>query len=78
MGKDEWIAIESEEPAIYEDIGLNQPAPYVLAVDAEGRMSVGYVRARYSRNHGLWWVFAKPIGAVTHWMPLPDPPEDKQ
>lgn len=46
--------------------------PYVLAVDARDRMSVGYAR---ENSEGYTWVFAKPIGEPTHWMPLPLAPK---
>jgi hypothetical protein len=69
----EWRSVGASEPPIRSQ---ENPKPYVLAVDAKRRMSVGYVFDKYSEG-GLWWVFAKPIGTPTHWMPLPDPPETK-
>lgn len=65
-----WISVTDEEPPI-----TCRPArskPYVLAVDAKNRMSVGY--ALEHSTAGYIWVFAKPIGEPTHWMPLPAPP----
>lgn len=47
--------------------------PYVLVVDAKGRMSIAYAH-RLSKGE-LHWAMAKPIGEVTNWMPLPTPPQ---
>jgi hypothetical protein len=67
----EWISIDDRLPDFLEPWDKrDKPKPYVLAVDAKGRMSVAY---RYS-NHPQAWTMAKPIGTVTHWMPLPEPP----
>lgn len=73
MNPTDWINAATQPPPV-KDIGeiLRGTKPYVLAVDAKGRMSVGYPY-KYSTGE-LGWVFAKPIGAVTHWMPLPEPP----
>lgn len=67
-----WTALTAQEPEardLTEDVRNKH---YLLAVDAKGRMSVGYCY-RYQTGE-LGWVFAKPIGAVTHWMQLPDAP----
>lgn len=71
--KPTWISVDDEDhkPPIRES--YRDPAPYVLACDAKGRMSVAYAD---KHSVGYVWVMAKPIGAVTHWMPLPDPPEE--
>jgi hypothetical protein len=53
----------------------NGDKPYVLAVDTKGRMSVGYCWIA-SRGE-VCWTFAKPIGEVTHWMPLPEAPNGR-
>jgi hypothetical protein len=45
---------------------------YVLTVDAKGRMAVAYFER--SSTGELNHVSAKPTGAPTHWMFLPDPP----
>jgi hypothetical protein len=65
----QWVSVEDRKPPINS---VNKPQPYVLAIDAKDRMSVGYARL-YSTGE-LWWTFAKPIGEPTHWMPLPNPP----
>jgi hypothetical protein len=70
----EWIPIETAPPIqrFISGRGRQPPEPpYVLAVDAKGRMSVGYAR---EHSEGFTWTFAKPIGQPTHWMALPAPP----
>ena len=71
----DWQPIETTTPPIQRFTSGQgwQPLapPYVLAVDAKGRMSVGYAR---QNTAGYTWTFAKPIGQVTHWMSLPAPP----
>lgn len=69
-----WRPIETAPPPMQRfSGGAWQPSepPYVLAVDAKGRMSVGYAR---ENSEGYTWTFAKPIGQPTHWMKLPEPP----
>lgn len=71
----EWQSIETNEPPIQTFVvgqGRSEK-PYVLAVDAKGRMAVVYFH-RYSTGE-LGMTSAKPIGMATHWMPLPEPPE---
>lgn len=72
----EWSDVMTHKPPLQRFVSGQgwQPAlaPYVLAVDVKGRMSVGYAIA-YDAG-GYHWAFAKPIGEPTHWMPLPDPP----
>ncbi len=63
-----WIDVNHQAPPI----AAYREKPYVLAVDAKGRMSIGY--ALPHSTAGFYWVFAKPIGTVTHWMKLPEPP----
>lgn len=60
----ECIPLSITNPADW----YRKPSFYVLAVDIKDRMSVGY------RIHDGRWIFAKPIGEPTHWMPLPKPP----
>lgn len=72
----EWQPIETGKPPPIQRFISGQgwqpsKPPYVLLVDAKDRMSVGYARAT---SYGYTWVFAKPIGQPTHWMPLPDAP----
>ena len=69
-----WRDVKSNEPPLQEwksGQGWSEKQ-YVLAVDAKGRMSIAYAY-RHSANTVIW-TMAKPIGAVTHWMPLPEPP----
>jgi hypothetical protein len=69
-----WNDLRTVPPPIQQFIsgqGWQPQPPYVLAVDAKDRMSVGYAR---ENSEGYTWVFAKPIGEPTHWTPLPIPP----
>lgn len=74
MSLSQWISVKDRLPPLRVH-GSRQPAPYVLACDAKGRMSVGYA-AEHSSGH--IWTFAKPIGEPTHWQPLPDRPTDRE
>ena len=65
-----WRDITSTPPPATEWKPANRE--YLLVVDAKGRMSIAYC---YNSSTGeIGWTMAKPIGAVTHWMPLPPPP----
>jgi len=66
----DWISIDDRLPECREAWETAKAKPYVLAVDAKGRMTVAY----RSGQHPQQWTMAKPIGTVTHWMPLPEPP----
>lgn len=75
---DNWTPIGTTPPIQRFISGQGwQPSepPYVLAVDAKGRMSVGYAR---EHSTGFMWVFAKPIGQPTHWMELPPLPHKEK
>ncbi len=73
---EQWRNIETDPPVLTELTVAIRGKPYVLAVDAKGRMSVGYP---YRHSTGeVGWVFAKPIGEPTHWMPLPEAPSMEQ
>ena len=73
---DGWVSVKERLPekvaATYGD--LRDKSRYVLAVDAKGRMSIGYA-LRYASGD-VHWIFAKQIGEVTHWMPLPAEPKE--
>jgi hypothetical protein len=69
-GMPRWIPVSERLPEMttrWED------PRYVLAVDAKGRMSVGYYVEHSSGKP--WWTFAKAISDPTHWQPLPAAPE---
>jgi hypothetical protein len=71
----EWNDVKTSKPPMRRFLSGSSwtEKPYVLVVDALGRMSIAYA----SENGGNWiqWTMAKPIGNVTHWMPLPEPPK---
>ena len=69
-----WIRVKDRLPDNIVNCGERLPEkPYVLCVDSRGRTSVGYP-IRYS--YGVRFIFSKPIGDPTHWMPLPDSPQE--
>lgn len=71
----DWQPIKTTEPPIQTFVvgqGWSEK-PYVLVVDAKGRMAVAYFH-RYSTGE-LGMTSAKPIGEPTHWMQLPEPPK---
>lgn len=70
-----WVPVGERVPAEKGDQWTKSAPLYVLAVDGKGRMSVGYCIAGYYKDGGAHWVFAKAIGAPTHWMPLPEVPK---
>jgi Protein of unknown function (DUF551) len=55
----EWIDVRIKLPNNSRD---------VLGLLAEGRCEVIH------RNHGLWFTFGGYSAAVTHWIPIPEPP----
>ena len=66
-----WVPV-SVTPPLCETGRFQNDKPYVLAIDTKNRMSVGYC---WKASKGeICWTFAKAIGEVTHWMPLPPPP----
>ncbi len=67
----EWISVKDELPKINQDIlvadNLKQVKASYLGVDILGVKYWHTVEQRYDFNSGF--------KRVTHWMPLPDPPE---
>ena len=51
---------------------------YAVLVFAEGRVTYGYLRdpTYLGPRAAKWFVSGHPANSVTHWMPLPEPPED--
>lgn len=56
----EWISVEERLPLEGED---------VLVWEARGFAFVD------NRRNGKWVICDDVIGAITHWMPLPEPPK---
>ena len=61
---DGWISIKDRLPE-EDSRGISK---VVIAYYADGR-----VRDHYTHK-GVWW---QPRGEITHWMPLPEPPNVK-
>lgn len=70
----EWISVKIKMPPHIGSLSDFAEKPYVLAVDTKNRMSIGYCRRYQSGEY--CWIFAKPIGEVTHWMNLPALPKE--
>lgn len=79
----EWISVEKELPKINED----KPSDDVLVIDNDKNMYVAYLRFYCVTNYRkkeeyLWHERSTGCGCcsqdinVTHWMPLPNPPEE--
>ena len=64
----EWISVKDRLPEFGEN---------VLTYSPEEKVSPKYCNA-YIGENGEWIersFFERPLGKVTHWMPLPEPPE---
>lgn len=76
----QWHDVKSITPPIRDWVSGRgwSEKHYVLAVDAKGRMSVGFATEQLVMTGcsvPFTWTFAKPIGEPTHWMELPKPPQ---
>ena len=63
----EWISVKEKLP--------EEPRHYVLCCGARGGMFVGWV-AREHFGKATAFVHGGQGRYITHWMPLPDPPEE--
>jgi hypothetical protein len=76
-----WISVEDELPEAFYALMGSDPvwsAPYVLVV-IPGVMSFILI-AYYDDESGEWHSDDRinPIKGITHWMPLPDPPNEEE
>lgn len=73
---DEWISVQDELPTD-EWRGYSDE---VLAFDPEGhlRYESNIYIAQYREQEGLWTLrdYMEQSTSITHWMPLPEPPEE--
>lgn len=68
----EWISIKDKLPEVRQlTSGIITSDRLLIFVD--GDISVGYYNGSYWNDEGNDWNYVK----VTHWMPLPEPPEEK-
>jgi hypothetical protein len=65
----EWVSVDERLPKLAAN--PYKTRDYFLLADRKGRMSIGYLYT----NHPQGWRMAKAIGEVTHWQPLPAPPD---
>ena len=63
----EWISVEERLP---------ESLQRVLAIDTEGDMFTS-VYVSFATGRNAWSTSFRPLGSVTHWMPLPEPPDMK-
>ena len=61
----EWVSVKERLP----DIG----APVIVCREQDKGRFV--VEQGYRRLNGFWKVFGANTKRVTHWMPMPEPPE---
>jgi hypothetical protein len=62
----EWISVKDRLP---------QPLEDVLAHELRGRIFIGYCAETFIGNP-IWYVGGYGAITITHWMPLPNPPEE--
>ena len=66
--RDRWISVEERLPPLFDET-------YLVALAWGG---VGTMEFKHTGFHNYGSFSPVPIGAVTHWRPLPEPPkEDK-
>ena len=63
-----WISVEERLPEEFHPVLVYMPNEAPLPTVHEG----------YRRRNGRWWAawYARELEGVTHWMPLPEPPEE--
>lgn len=87
-GRSQWISVKDDLPKEHDSIFANHThlskhmwakesdnvIVYVRFPDGTGRSTEGRLQ------DGKWWTRVSPMleHVVTHWMPLPEPPEVKQ
>ena len=59
----EWISIDDRLPKIADDV--------IVFSDDKCQIDIGFLM------NGKWFSDRGELHTVTHWMPLPNPPEDK-
>lgn len=70
----EWISMRERLPELYDWVLVSaKDYPEVPAF-----IATAYRNKTTKDENWYWWWFGYPseIGKVTHWMPLPKPPED--
>ena len=71
MKRAEWISVDTQLPATNSDVlAYKEGDGCCILCFSEPTLD----HMRYTRRDGQWWNSGR---RVTHWMPLPDPPEVK-
>ena len=86
IGRSQWISVKDRLPErkeyLHESNVIRGSSEYVLvyisATFPYKRMFVTIGRYSYDEMYPRWIVRSSHDGDVTHWMPLPEPPEVKQ
>jgi hypothetical protein len=63
-----WISVEDELPPADD---RDNDSDVCLIVEEDGNFDIGY----YNQMDETWFTCDGGIRAVTHWMPLPEPPK---
>ena len=69
LERDKWISVKDTLPEPGTDV-----LTYVQVADDESRIGAAHF------DRGVWWdaIFNVACEAVTHWMPLPKPPNEER
>lgn len=79
----EWISVKDKQPLKIEN-GLGMSGVIAAIRESDGQMRTGYriFEIAKARNHYVsrWLYPWNRISneTITHWMPLPEPPKEKQ
>lgn len=81
----EWISVEDRFPPFTKDDGYTRTSDFVLCshVPDGFHMSAPKIWIFFLRQHKnspVKWSFIGDLqpGKITHWMPLPEPPKEKE
>jgi len=70
-GRDGWVSVEERLPD-----RATWSGDRVLVYTEEGYIHTGLYEGEKATDDDPWWDKFNDSGRVTHWTPLPEPPED--
>lgn len=75
----EWIGLKERLPEQDIDIRCNgkRKAIKVLTAAKNAKGWTIRTKVRFWSWDAKSWIWRDPSGGITHWMPLPEPPEDE-